>query len=216
MENEVKIEFNDKQIQIIESTEKLFAEKGYEGTSVRDIALTAGVNVAMISYYFGSKEKLFEAIFAHRISLSKMQLESLLQDKTLTSIQKMYSLIDTYVQKIMKNPHFHRINLQANQAHGMKDITSLIHSNKLQNIELVRKLIHEGQRNKEFVKGIDVPMLIITMLGTAYQIINNVTFYRLMYKLEHMSDKEVLQHLQKKLTTHLKQLFKATLTYEGK
>jgi AcrR family transcriptional regulator len=37
--------------------EELIAKKGYEGTSVRDICSKANINVAMISYYFGSKEK---------------------------------------------------------------------------------------------------------------------------------------------------------------
>ena len=58
---------NDKQIQIIETAEKLFADKGFSGTSVRDIADEADVNLAMISYYFGSKEKLLEALFTHRM-----------------------------------------------------------------------------------------------------------------------------------------------------
>jgi AcrR family transcriptional regulator len=55
------MEFTDKQIQIIDIAERLFAERGFDGTSVRDIADEAGINVAMISYYFGSKEKLMEA-----------------------------------------------------------------------------------------------------------------------------------------------------------
>ena len=45
---------------IIESAIKLFSTKGFEGTSVREIASDAGVNVAMINYYFESKEKLFD------------------------------------------------------------------------------------------------------------------------------------------------------------
>ncbi len=44
---------------IVEVASKLFAEKSYEGASVRDIASHCGVNVAMISYYFGSKEGLY-------------------------------------------------------------------------------------------------------------------------------------------------------------
>ena len=51
----------DKRDQILEAAEELFAQKGFEGTSVRDLAKKAKVNVAMISYYFGSKEKLFES-----------------------------------------------------------------------------------------------------------------------------------------------------------
>ncbi|MEO6348401.1 MAG: TetR family transcriptional regulator, partial [Aquaticitalea sp.] len=54
---------NDKQIQILEVAEKLFAEHGFDGTSVRQIAHEADINIAMISYYFGSKEKLLEALF---------------------------------------------------------------------------------------------------------------------------------------------------------
>ncbi len=39
-------DFNDKQIEIILVAEKLFAEKGFDGTSIRDIAKTAGINIA--------------------------------------------------------------------------------------------------------------------------------------------------------------------------
>lgn len=52
---------------ILYSAEKLFADKGFAATSTRDIAKSAGVNVSMISYYFGSKEKLFEEIFKVRM-----------------------------------------------------------------------------------------------------------------------------------------------------
>ena len=41
-----------KREQILDVSERLFSEKGFEGTSVRLIASEAGVNVAMISYYF--------------------------------------------------------------------------------------------------------------------------------------------------------------------
>ena len=41
---------------------KLFAEKGFAGISIRQIADEAGVNSAMISYYFGGKEGLYEAV----------------------------------------------------------------------------------------------------------------------------------------------------------
>ena len=43
------MEFNEKQVLIMESAEKLFAEKGFAGTSVRDISEEANVNLAMIS-----------------------------------------------------------------------------------------------------------------------------------------------------------------------
>ena len=49
----------DKKDQIIASAQKLFALRGYDATSIRDICQDADVNVAMVNYYFGSKEGMF-------------------------------------------------------------------------------------------------------------------------------------------------------------
>ncbi|MBI4556989.1 MAG: TetR/AcrR family transcriptional regulator [Candidatus Hydrogenedentes bacterium] len=47
---------------ILDAAEELFASQGYHGAGTRAIAQRAGANLALISYYFGSKEKLFEAV----------------------------------------------------------------------------------------------------------------------------------------------------------
>ena len=56
----------DKREHILAVAEKLFGDHGFDGTSVRDIAQHANVNLAMISYYFGSKEKMLEALLELR------------------------------------------------------------------------------------------------------------------------------------------------------
>jgi AcrR family transcriptional regulator len=52
-------ERDDARSRLIETAIELFADKGYEGTSVRDLATAAGVNVAAVSYHFGSKDALY-------------------------------------------------------------------------------------------------------------------------------------------------------------
>ena len=47
---------------IIESSMKLFADKGFNGTSMRDIAKAAGITLPTIYYYFGNKEDLYQSI----------------------------------------------------------------------------------------------------------------------------------------------------------
>ena len=47
---------------ILKTATKLFAQKGYDGTGVREIARNSNVNVALISYYWGGKKELFQAI----------------------------------------------------------------------------------------------------------------------------------------------------------
>src|SRR5579872_5464527 len=51
---------------ILKVAELQFADRGYKGTSTRDIAAAAKVNQALINYYFGSKSRLYHAIFNGR------------------------------------------------------------------------------------------------------------------------------------------------------
>ena len=55
--------FSSKQLHILDIAEELIAENGFEETSVRQICAKAGVNIAMISYYFGSKEKMLTYLY---------------------------------------------------------------------------------------------------------------------------------------------------------
>ncbi len=52
---------SEKKNAILDVAQELFANHGFEGTTTRSISDTAGVNIAMLSYYFGSKEKLLQA-----------------------------------------------------------------------------------------------------------------------------------------------------------
>ncbi len=52
---------------ILDASEVLFIERGYEGTSLRAIAASADVNLAATHYHFGSKEKLFAATIHRRV-----------------------------------------------------------------------------------------------------------------------------------------------------
>lgn len=213
MKNSV-IEYSEKQVQIMEAAEELFAEKGFDGTSVRDIAEEAGVNLAMISYYFGSKEKLMESLFKYRGESIKLQLENMIENKELSSLQKVYDLIDSHIERILKQQCFYKI-LSRIQMVELKSITThLIHELKRTNQELVKKLIHEGQRRGEFRKNIDVPLMMATLIGTTSHLITTQHYYRKLNNLESLSDEEFEKHIKKKLSHHLKSIFKAILTYE--
>lgn len=67
---------------IFDAAEQLFAELGFEGASIRDIARIAEVQGALVSHHGGSKEQLFTAIVARRADeLSRLRLEALNQMK---------------------------------------------------------------------------------------------------------------------------------------
>ncbi|WP_240420707.1 TetR/AcrR family transcriptional regulator [Paenibacillus periandrae] len=53
----------DAKLRILLTAKELFAKQGFDGTSVRQICKEAGTNLGMISYYFGGKDQIFEALF---------------------------------------------------------------------------------------------------------------------------------------------------------
>jgi len=210
---QTRVNFNEKQIQIIEAAEKLFSENGFDGTSVRDIAEEAGVNLAMISYYFGSKEKLMESIFKHRGEHMKLQLESMIRNKELSSLEKLNALIDGFIDKAMKQQSFHKIMTREQMLNTSGPTSKLIHQLKKTNQELIQQLIKEGQKRGEFKKNIDIPLMMVTMVGTVNQLLTTKHYYREINNLQ-LSDEDFEKHLRKKLSSHLKFVFKALLTYE--
>jgi AcrR family transcriptional regulator len=208
------MEFTDKQRHILEVAEQLIADNGFEGTSIRDISKVANINIAMISYYFGSKEKLLEALFEMRGKEVTLRLENLIQDTTLSSIEKIYSIIDSYVDKIVTQQCFHRIMMRQ-QATDNGFIAGKIFETKKRNHELIQQLIKHGQKQGDFRKNIDLQLLMVTLFGTVNQMVNSQSFYRKLNNLEDMPNEEFEKQLRKKLSQHLKSLFKALLlTYE--
>ena len=198
----------------MEVAEKLFAAKGFNGTSVRDIADTAGVNIAMISYYFGSKEKLFEAMFAYRSEFFKLQLESMVQNKELEPMEKMEQLIDQYIIRLTNQQCFHRIMVREQMMNNNEFIAAQIHGLKIRNQTLIRQLIQEGQRKGAFKKNIDIQLLMMTMIGTVSQMVTTQHFYREINGLQSLPEAEFQKHIKKKLSRHLKEIFKGILTHE--
>ncbi len=67
-----------KRERILDSAEALFAEHGYDGVTLRQIAKGAGVDVALANYHFGKKLDLFQAVFERRAAhLNESRIEAL-------------------------------------------------------------------------------------------------------------------------------------------
>lgn len=65
---------------ILGAAEQLFAQRGFDGASLRQLTTAAGVNLAAVNYHFGSKEKLVEEVFRRRLdALNGSRMEALAQ-----------------------------------------------------------------------------------------------------------------------------------------
>ena len=73
-------EAEDTRDRILESSRKLFAEKGFDLTSVRDITTDAGCNVASVNYHFGGKDNLYLETFRSMLAFLRDQRLSVLDE----------------------------------------------------------------------------------------------------------------------------------------
>ena len=90
---------------LLKVASKLFAQKGFAGTSVREIAKAAGVNVAMISYFWGGKKELYQGIINNTIEnqtrYAKSALDFAINPEDLSKeeqIELMYRTVDKAIE----------------------------------------------------------------------------------------------------------------------
>lgn len=121
------------QAKLIEAAERIFADKGFHGTSVRDITNAASANIAAVNYHFGSKEGLFIEMIRYRIEPLNTLRMKLFDEATSEngdvplSIRKIVEiivkpLVDTFLSDTATpNTHFLRA-----LGRGMSEETSLM------------------------------------------------------------------------------------------
>src|SRR3954463_7666646 len=89
---------------ILEAAKQVFFDKGMHGARMQDIADKAGINKAMLHYYFRSKEKLFETIFIDATGHLFPKLSSILEsDKTI--FEKIELICVEYINQIQQIPY---------------------------------------------------------------------------------------------------------------
>jgi AcrR family transcriptional regulator len=150
------INLNDKKIQILEVAEKLFSEKGFEGTSIRDISKAAKINIAMVSYYFGSKERLLESLLLYKTSDLKLQIELLLHEN-LEPLEKVNKLIEIYINRINCNRRIFRVlHFELNSKKREENLAAF-NELKKGNLKSLETIVMEGQSKGVFRKDDTVP-----------------------------------------------------------
>jgi AcrR family transcriptional regulator len=100
------------EIEIPESTEekikeaarRVFTRKGFAGTRTRDIAEESGFNLALINYYFRSKEKLFDIIVLEHMQTFLVSVREILNDQGTTLEEKILALVSHYIDMLIRNP----------------------------------------------------------------------------------------------------------------
>jgi AcrR family transcriptional regulator len=159
----------DKKQIILDASEKLFSSKSFDGTSTREIAEAADVNVAMISYYFGSKENLLKAIIDRHASaiLALMEAEV---GKNVEPRNKMENILQAYLNYSLAHPApsvISRREMGVNTRPILKDSLQFVYK---QVKDILIKTIREGQERGDF-REFDIDLFMFAIGG----IVENIT-----------------------------------------
>src|SRR5580693_858943 len=163
----------DKKDHILDVAEKVFSELGFDGASTRTISGEAGVNMAMLNYYFGSKEGLFLAVFQRKIVSFQDLMKNLGNDSTMSAWAKIEKYIEMYTQRVVNNNCFQKMLYQELAMQRRGELSDQITEILMKNTSEVKKLLLEGVNNGEFKSDIDVEMVIATIYGTKNFIVNS-------------------------------------------
>ena len=89
---------------IKEAAQRVFMQKGYAATRTRDIAEAAGINLALLNYYYRSKEKLFELIMFEKLGKFFGSIIPILNDVNASLEQKIITFANSYIEFLAANP----------------------------------------------------------------------------------------------------------------
>ena len=127
---------------ILLAASKVFTEKGFSGTRTRDIAEEAGINLALLNYYFRTKEKLFEQVMKVKIVLLFGQIIPIVTNEK-TSLEEKIDLASVkYFDILTKNPNLPIFVLSEIQK-KTSDVKSILPFEKVLNNSFLMKQIKE-------------------------------------------------------------------------
>ncbi|MDR1783550.1 MAG: TetR/AcrR family transcriptional regulator [Dysgonamonadaceae bacterium] len=89
---------------ILEAARKVFTHKGFSEARTRDIAQEAGINVALLNYYFRSKENLLRIVIEEKIHELFGKVLPILGNKDITLRDKIEKCMDYYCELLLENP----------------------------------------------------------------------------------------------------------------
>jgi len=148
--------------EILNAAEKIFQAKGMDGARMQEIADNAGINKAMLHYYYRNKQLLFEAVFSKAFSLLAPQLNAILNDDSSIE-EKIKSFTFNYITFISKHPYLPNFIIQELNRNP-EFIKRMSENSAFPNLEKFKKQVAIEIKNK-IIKPIKAEQLFIHILS---------------------------------------------------
>ena len=147
--------------QILIAARKVFTSKGYDGTSMQEIANEAGINKSLLHYYFRSKDKLFTEIFSEAFKVIIPGFGQIFtSDKPF--FEKIEDFTDFYMEVMLQNPQIPTFILM--ELNRNPELIAEIITGSGMHPDLLLGVI-QAEVDKGNIKAIDPRQLIVNLIG---------------------------------------------------
>lgn len=153
----------DNKEKLIEAGEKLFAQKGLTGVSIRELSQAAGTNSALISYYFGGKEGLYSSILETQFLPMVMMLDSMAELKA-SPKEKIISYAKCVARIHRKSPFLTKF-LMGELTNPSRFFEIIVRKYIERVYRFLTETLKEGIERGEFRPDIDVNAASLTLAG---------------------------------------------------
>ncbi|WKN29803.1 TetR/AcrR family transcriptional regulator [Porifericola rhodea] len=104
MAEHIQTEEDNTEQKIRQVAKRLFTERGYAGTKIRDVAEEAGVNIALLNYYFRSKERLYESILSENFEEYASAISETLNAQDIPLHTRIKAYVSQLIEHLENNP----------------------------------------------------------------------------------------------------------------
>lgn len=156
-------EVQDTELKIKNAARKVFLEQGYEGAKIRQIADEAGVNLAMVNYYFRSKDLLFKSIYLDTFRDFLGRMVVMLNEETPLEV-KIWKIVDRYTDFIVENPLLPMFVLAEQRQSGLSFFKELNVKGVIESSFFRKQLLAEAE--KGHIRAVDPLQIIVTILSS--------------------------------------------------
>ncbi|AMC11458.1 TetR family transcriptional regulator [Lutibacter profundi] len=157
-----KVKNNTTEVEILNAAKRVFQHKGMEGARMQEIADEAGINKAMLHYYYRSKQLLFEAVFKKAFSMLAPQLNEII-NSDLSICEKIRSFSNNYISFVIKHPYLPNFIIQELNR-SPEFIQKLLAEKHFPNIEKFKKQVNDKVA-EGIIRPIKAEQLFINILA---------------------------------------------------
>ncbi len=196
---------SDKRELLLDTAETLISRNGYRNTTTRMIAADAGVNVAMLSYYFGSKEKLLKALLDRHTTVLRELFERISSTER-HPVEAFRQFLFAFIDYSFDNPK--PVIIAIREIGLLNQRPDILENLQRTMLEVNRMFVGSLEKSKKegILRNIDIELSVLTLSSTIESCLVNAFMFETEFPflgIEQRSPEEMKRRLKEHLSALL-------------